>query len=96
MPTWSVGVFTIKPGHEEEFLRILREADVGSAAGALDAPKVLRDRDNPNVFITVTPWESADAIDRFREQTMFPLMQQHADLFEEVVPRTLDEADTSG
>ena len=96
MPTWSVGVFTIKPGHEEDFLRILRDANVGSAEGALEAPKVLRDRDNPNVFITLTPWESVEAVDRFRVETMFPLMQEHADLFEDIVPRTLDEVDPHG
>lgn len=95
MPTWTVGVFTVTPGREDDFLRMLTEVEP-FMAGVVHAPKVLRDRENPNVFVTMTPWESIEAIDAFRNGKMRELMQANADILQSWEPRTLDEAGAGG
>jgi heme-degrading monooxygenase HmoA len=95
MATWTVGVFTVTPGREEDFLRMLTEVEP-SMAGVVHAPKVLRDRESPNVFVTMTPWESIEAIDAFRNGRMRELMETNADVLQNWEPRTLDEITPRG
>ena len=88
--TWSVGTFTVKPGREQDFVQAL--AEVGPAIeGALAPPRLLRDREQPNVFLTITPWESAEAMERFRFEKLPLLLERYADVLESAVPRLLDE-----
>lgn len=94
MPTWTVGVFTVTPGREEDFLRLLTELEP-SMEGVVHAPKVVRDREQPNVFVTMTPWESIEAIDKFRDGKMREVMEANAGILQSWEPRTLDEIRSS-
>jgi heme-degrading monooxygenase HmoA len=66
---YTQGIWTVKPGRSEEFIAAWAEfADWTSqnAAGAGQA-KLLRDRDDPDRFISIGPWESLEAIEAWRK-----------------------------
>jgi len=83
-------MWTVNPGREDDFVAILTGLE-GSMEGTLAPPTLLRDREHPNLFITMTQWESAEAIDRFRAGTMREAIEQNSDVLESFQPRTLDE-----
>jgi hypothetical protein len=92
---WTHGVWTVKPGREDEFVRAWRElVPVGTAAGA-GAPTLLCDRDRPNVFRSFGPWPDLDAIQRFRSEIR-PRLGEMNDLLEGVELFTLDEVYPGG
>lgn len=67
---YTHGIWTVKPGHEDEFVQLWTEFaqwSKGAVAGALWAT-LLRDRERPNRFITLGPWESLEAIERWRAE----------------------------
>jgi len=67
-PTYTHGVWTVKPGREDDFIGAWREFaewSKRSAPGALWA-RLLRDSAQPNRFISVGPWASPDAIAAWR------------------------------
>ena len=71
MPSvWTHGVWTVKPGREDEFVAAWR-AMARSAVAELDPPgepHLLRDRERPNVFRSFGSWADADTIERFRAE----------------------------
>ena len=91
MAVWTHGRWTVKPGREEDFLAALGAlaADVRAEMDA-PTPTLLRDRDQPNRFLTFGRWESMEAIERFRE-VAFPRIAEMQDLLEGVEIFTLDE-----
>jgi quinol monooxygenase YgiN len=91
MAVWTHGRWIVKPGREDESL-----AALGGVAAAvqkeMDVPRptVLRDRDQPNRFLTFGRWESIEAIERFREVAL-PKIAEMQDLLEGFEIFTLDE-----
>jgi hypothetical protein len=87
---WTHGVWTVKPGREEEFVAAWRElVPVGKALGSDDA-SLLRDRDDPNVFRSFGPWPDLETIARFRAE-IGPQVAAMDDLLERFETFTLDE-----
>ena len=66
---WTHGRWIVKPGREEEFVRAWREladwtlAEVEGSRGG----KLVRDLEHPNRFYSFGPWESEEAISRWRK-----------------------------
>jgi heme-degrading monooxygenase HmoA len=69
---FTLGIWTVKPGHEEEFIEgwggmaIQTQAAFPGASGTL-----LRDREAPNRFISFGPWESLEQIEMWRASAAF-------------------------
>jgi quinol monooxygenase YgiN len=64
---WTQGTYTVKPGLEAEFVRAWRElADAAVDGFGVSPPTILRDREEPNVFVTFGSWDSDETIERFR------------------------------
>ncbi len=91
---WTHGVWSVKPGKEDEFIRgwremaqiAMREIDV------VTRPTFLRDRDRPNVFVSFGPWRSIEDIERFRSSPSFlGRVAAMDELIEGFETRTLDE-----
>ena len=87
---WTHGVFTVKPGREDEFAAGWRElAPIGERLGS-GQPTLLRDRDRPNVFRSFGPWPDFDTIDRFRTE-IEPRVAAMDELLQGAEVFTLDE-----
>jgi hypothetical protein len=69
MPTiWTHGIWTVKPGREDEFVAGWRElVPIGAGLGGGD-PTLLRDWEHRNVFRSFGPWPDLESIERFREE----------------------------
>ena len=85
--TWAV-----KPGQEEEFVRRWTElARWSSAQGLATRAKLLRDVDDQSRFVSFGPWESLDAVRRWR---LLPGFHERVHRLQEVLagfePRTLE------
>ncbi|RMI34345.1 antibiotic biosynthesis monooxygenase family protein [Nocardia stercoris] len=72
MDSYSLGIWTVTPGREAEFVRAWREMAERTADGfPLGHATLLRDDDQPNVFISFGPWRSTAEIQRWRESVLF-------------------------
>ena len=87
---WTHGRWIVRPGQEDELVRALTELS-RAAQRELDAPlpTLLRDREQPNVFLTFACWASDDDIERFRA-FLFPRLGPLRKLLEGFEPHTLD------
>ena len=96
---WTHGTWTVKPGREDDFVAAWRAMarEVSAHLTVTTPPTLLRDRDRPNVFISFGPWESVDAVTRFRGSAPF---RRHVttmgELLESFDARTLDEVVRGG
>lgn len=82
---YSHTTWIVKPGHEEEFVRLWGEFEEWSAAEGLSArAKLLRDVDEPSRFISFGPWETRAAIRRWRA---LPGFHEHVAQLGEVLER---------
>jgi quinol monooxygenase YgiN len=72
MTVYTLGLWTVKSGHEEEFIRAWTEL---AEQTKLDFPDeeatLLRDGDLPNLFISFGPWASIEQIDQWRGSDTF-------------------------
>jgi heme-degrading monooxygenase HmoA len=89
---YTAGVWTVKAGREEEFIRLWRRLgertleDFPDAAGTL-----LRDRDRPNRFISFGPWASVEEVQRWRASPAFrETVRELDEVLEGFEPGTLD------
>jgi hypothetical protein len=90
---WTSGRWVVRDGLEEdftvawgEFARWSVEEFPGGRAW------LLRDRDDPSVFVSVGPWPDDDVIQMWRNSLGFRERIGHLrDLIESFVPETLDE-----
>ena len=91
MPSvWTHGVWTVTPGREEEFVAAWRELlPLGIGLGSGE-PRLLRDRDQENVFRSFGPWPDLETIERFRDEIR-PRIGGMEDLLESFETFTLDE-----
>ena len=70
---YTSGRWTVVPGREEEFVTAWREMAQWTSA---EIPgnswaTLLQDHEEPNVFLSLGPWESAEAIAAWRESPGF-------------------------
>lgn len=65
---YSQGVWRVKTGRADEFVAAWKEFAEWTSANAPGAgwAKLLRDRADENRFVSIGPWESLEAIDRWR------------------------------
>ena len=98
MAVYTLGIWTVRPGHEDEFVQAWQEF---AAATATDHPgaraTLLQDRDVPNRFISSGPWESLEQIAAWRASATFAdgLARIRGSL-EGFEAHTLDEAASVG
>jgi quinol monooxygenase YgiN len=90
---YTHGVWTVKPGREEQFVAAwteLAEWSFREVPGSVWA-KLLRDSSTPNRFISFGPWEDLDAIDRWRAHPGWQeRVQRLRELLEGFEPSTLE------
>jgi heme-degrading monooxygenase HmoA len=95
--TYTHSLWTVKPGQEDEFVRRWLElAELGEQMGLSGPARLLRDRDNPHVFVSFGPWQSLEKVARWRSSAEFhhriSRLQEVLDGFE---PRTLEQVTES-
>lgn len=90
---WTHGVWTVKQGREDEFVALWRDLAARRVAELRTAapPTLLRDRDNPNVFVSFGPWPTLDEIRTYRTSLFHEAYQRMTDLLDSFESRTLDE-----
>jgi heme-degrading monooxygenase HmoA len=91
--TFTHSIWTVKAGQEEEFVRRwLDLAEWSAAQGLTGSARLLRDADDPRVFVSFGPWESLEKVARWRSSPGFhervARLQEVLDRFE---PRTLNQ-----
>jgi heme-degrading monooxygenase HmoA len=89
---YTLGIWTVKPGREDEFVAAWREMATGTKADFPEATAVLlRDREQPNRFISAGPWESLDRIRDWRSSAAFgDGVARMRELLEDFEPHTMD------
>ncbi len=92
MSVYTLGIWTVKPGREEDFMQAWRDFATDSAAAFPGATAVLlRDRDQPGQFISCGPWESLAQIEEWRSSAVFANgIGRIRDLLESFRPYTMD------
>lgn len=70
---YTSGIWTVKPGSAEDFIAAWTELADWSRANApgVGSAQLLRDRSDANRFISFGPWESLEAIERWRSMDGF-------------------------
>jgi len=82
---YSQTTWTVRPGSEEEFVRRWTEvADWSASEGLRTEMRLVRDVDDPSVFVSVGPWESVAAIAAWRT---LPGFQERVAALAKVVER---------
>lgn len=80
---WTHGIYKVKPGCEDEFIRGWRElARHAVTEFGVAPPTFLRDRDDTNVFVAFGVWDSLGTLQRFRTS---PLVEERGHLLNELV-----------
>jgi heme-degrading monooxygenase HmoA len=94
MSVYTLGIWTVKPGREETFVEAWKElADDTKADFPDETATLLRDRDQPNRFISFGPWESLEQIERWRSSDTFTHgVGKLRELLEDFAPHTMDLA----
>lgn len=73
---WAQGTYKVKPGCADEFVRLWGElARQAVEEFGVPPPTILRDRDDPDLFVTSGVWDSLDTLQRFRSS---PLVAERA------------------
>lgn len=95
MATFSISVWTVREGREREFETAWRELSEYTAVqmvGRKEPSRLLRDRDQPNRFVSVAQWDSADTIRAWRAGPAFSeRVARMGGLLEDFSPMTLDD-----
>lgn len=94
MSVYTVGVWTTKPGREDEFAALWREMADWTRREMSAAPQgtLLRDRERANRFVSFGPWPSLDAVETWRAHSGFAeRIGRMRDLLDEFSPMTLDD-----
>jgi len=94
---WTHGAWTVKPGHEEEFVAawqaMARDAlrEFQPSAG----PRLLQDQERSNVFRSFAAWDDPEQVDRFRDFVQ-PRLQRFSELTEDMEVFTLEDVPLDG
>jgi quinol monooxygenase YgiN len=91
MKPYSHSTWVVKPGHEDEFLRLWQElADWTVTENFAQSAMLLRDADRPNTFVSFGPWHTVEEIERWRRTHGFAeRVERLRDVLESWEPRTL-------
>jgi heme-degrading monooxygenase HmoA len=94
MTVFTLGIWTVKAGREDDFVREWKElADRTKGDFPDETATLLRDREQSNRFISFGPWESLDQIERWRASETFKHgVTKIRQLLDEFAPLTLDVA----
>ncbi|MGA8988295.1 putative quinol monooxygenase [Aeromicrobium sp.] len=94
MAVYTLGIWRVKTGHENDFVAAWKKladrtrADLPQATATL-----LRDREDPSLFVSSGPWESVEQVDAWRSSSAFTssiaAIREHVEDFE---PHTMDLA----
>lgn len=84
----------MKRGREDDFVRAWQElADRTKSDFPAEVATLLRDRDQPNVFISFGPWESLEQIEQWRDSETFKQgVGKVRELLDDFAPHTMDLA----
>lgn len=93
MSVYTLGIWLVKPGREDDFVRVWQEM-ARRTEEAFPGRKavLLRDRDVRNRFISTGPWDSPEQVEQWRSSPAFtegPAALH--DIVERFEPHTLDE-----
>ena len=95
MRSYSVSIWTVRPGREDEFVERWRELAAITArtmVGRKEQSRLLRDRDQPNRFISMAEWDSAGVLRAWRAGPEFRLaLDRMREVLDEFSPMTLDD-----
>lgn len=95
MTTYSVSVWVVRPGREDEFIAQWRElAAITSRAmvGRKEQSRLLRDHDRPNRFVSLAVWDGAAVLRAWRAGPEFrTCLERMSGLLEEFIPMTLED-----
>jgi quinol monooxygenase YgiN len=73
---WTQGIYKVKPGCADEFVRGWRElARHAVEEFGVAPPTILCDREDPSLYVTFGVWDSLDTLQRFRSS---PLVAERA------------------
>ena len=94
MPVYTLGIWTVKSGCEDDFVSAWKElaertrADFPGAVATL-----LRERDQPNRFISFGPWDSTEQIEQWRASETFQAgVAKLRGFLDEFAPHTMELA----
>jgi heme-degrading monooxygenase HmoA len=68
---FTTGIWLVKEGKEEEFIKQWTEFANWSMSIDNGAARLLQDADNPRRFVSVGKWSGEAAIQKWREQSQF-------------------------
>jgi hypothetical protein len=94
---WTHGVWTVKLGHEADFIAAWR----AMARDAVDEfkpptePHLMQDQERPNVFRSFGAWDDPEQVARFRGFIQ-PHLQRIRELTEDIDVLTLDDVPLDG
>ena len=72
MRVYTLGIWTVKNGREGEFVDAWRDLAERTKSDFPDeTATLLRDRDQPNRFISFGPWDTLEQIERWRGSETF-------------------------
>ena len=94
MSVFTLGIWTVKGGREDDFVRAWRDLAERTKEDFRDATAtLLHDREQRNRFISFGPWESLDQIEQWRNsQTFTEGVGKIRELLDDFAPYTLDVA----
>jgi heme-degrading monooxygenase HmoA len=87
-PVYLVGVWTVRPGNEDEFIAAWKEfaALTSQSKGAVYG-KLLRDMADPGRFVSFGPWENLESAQAWRRQPEFrKAFDRFMELCDQVTP----------
>jgi heme-degrading monooxygenase HmoA len=98
MAIYTLGVWTVKRGREDDFIAAWETMATATAADFPGATAtLLRDRDEPLKFISSGPWDSLDQIETWRGSSTFhDGVGRIRDAIEGFEPHTMDLVVTIG
>jgi heme-degrading monooxygenase HmoA len=91
---FTLGVWMVKDGREDDFVRAWRDLAEQTKEDFPDVTAtLLHDREQRNRFVSFGPWESLDQIERWRSsETFLTGVGRIRELLADFAPSTLDVA----
>jgi heme-degrading monooxygenase HmoA len=95
---YTLGVWTVKPGREQDFIDAWHGMAAATAAEYPGSSAVLlQDRDTPTKFISSGPWESLEQIEAWRGSDLFREgVGRIRDVIDAFEPHTMEVAASVG
>ncbi|MGA2934334.1 MAG: antibiotic biosynthesis monooxygenase family protein [Methanomicrobiales archaeon] len=90
-PIYTVGLWTVRPGNEDEFIRAWKDFATGTASYAKGPiyGRLLQDLENPGRFVSFGPWEDIEGVQAWRQQPEFKkAFGRFMELCDEISPGT--------